>query len=76
MKTAPRLPPNEPDDGSGWESWCPVLSSNTRCKHGEQDCAVCGTSSRRDELHQTRNGLGSIAQVAARYDRRGNRRGK
>lgn len=39
------------------------VKSSTACKHGEQDCEVCGTSSRRDYKHKTVGGNGLIGRI-------------
>lgn len=52
-------------DDSNLPIWWPVelLPSQTACKHGEMDCERCGTTSRRDTLHGTKNGKGRIARI-------------
>ncbi len=36
---------------------------HTRCKHGAGECEECGTTDRRDVLHSTRGGVGSVGRL-------------
>ena len=66
-----RLPPRTPEPGDvGNIDWMPEEESNTKCKHGVQDCATCGTSSKRDALHTTRGGRGVLGRAIARSRKR------
>lgn len=35
----------------------------TLCKHGSDSCGVCGTSDRRDFVHTTEGGRGSVSRL-------------
>jgi hypothetical protein len=39
------------------------VPQNTACKHGLEDCEICGTTSRRDVRHATVGGKGLIARL-------------
>jgi len=43
-----------------------VKKPTTACKHGEGDCEECGTTNRRDQMHETRGGRGVVGQAVAR----------
>ena len=39
---------------------------NTGCKHGVGECALCGMTGERDQLHTTKGGQGVVAQLRQR----------
>jgi len=36
---------------------------DTRCKHGTKSCDLCGTSEKRDFVHHTEGGRGSVSKL-------------
>lgn len=45
--------------------WCFMEEpATTECKHTTHDCAICGTTDRRDALHRTRGGTGAVARLS------------
>ncbi len=42
------------------------LPPTTACKHRVHDCHKCGTASRHDALHTTKNGRGVVAKLKAK----------
>ena len=55
--------------GIDWYDWCGPKPTNkvgvhdTRCKHGSESCEQCGTTERRDFVHHTQGGQGSVARL-------------
>jgi len=39
------------------------VEDSTACKHGSGSCEICGTTDRRDVLHTTKNGRGSVGRL-------------
>lgn len=46
--------------------WFMEQYNDAACKHGRGECETCGTSGRRDVLHQTIGGRGKIARLMKR----------
>ena len=40
-----------------------VVPNSTSCKHKEGDCEVCGTSNKRDVIHETKQGVGKVSSL-------------
>jgi hypothetical protein len=40
-----------------------IVIHNTKCKHGDGDCEVCGTTDLADRKHSTVNGEGKVARL-------------
>jgi len=40
-----------------------IIPNTTTCKHKDGDCELCGTSNRRDVLHDTVDGVGRVGAL-------------
>jgi hypothetical protein len=40
-----------------------VIPNTTTCKHKDGDCELCGTSNKRDVLHDTQGGVGKVGAL-------------
>lgn len=50
----------------GLAEWSDPDPPATRCKHRPGDCERCGTTDRRDALHETIGGRGVVARIGRR----------
>lgn len=61
VKPLPEMIPGKTYLGDGWTTV--TIPFNTKCKHGEGDCEVCGSYERTDRRHTTIGGKGLVARL-------------
>lgn len=72
-KRFPVLPVEVPSRGLTFMGPCCIPSewdvkplNHTECKHGEGECETCGTTDKRDVIHETIGGRGKIGRLMKR----------